>query len=114
MPIPGTSVDGFVRGLFNYYGRNANVSEFYTAPAYGILNLFLGARGQDDTWEAEVFAKNALNNKAVLLRGGPGAPTIDSANGALTAEFGSSGYYNTLVTPRPEVGITATYRFGSR
>jgi iron complex outermembrane recepter protein len=114
MPIPGTSIDGFVRGLFNYYGRNANVSEFYTAPAYGILNLFLGMRSQDDAWEAEVFAKNALNNKAVLLRGGPGAPTIDSANGALAAEFGSSGYYNTLVTPRPEVGVTATYRFGSR
>jgi iron complex outermembrane recepter protein len=114
MPIPGTSIDGFVRGLFNYYGRNPNVSQFYTAPAYGILNLFLGTRSQDDTWEAEIFAKNALNNKTILLQGGPGAPTIDSANGALAAEFGSSGYYGTMVTPRPELGITATYRFGSR
>ena len=114
LPIPGTSIDGFVRGLFNYYGRNPNVSEFYTAPAYGILNLFLGLRSQDDAWEGEIFAKNALNNKTILLQGGPGAPTIDNANGALTAEFGSSGYYGTLVTPRPEFGITATYRFGSR
>jgi len=49
----------------------------------------------------------------VLLRGGLGAPTLDSANGALTAEFGSSGYFTTMITPRPEVGITGTYRFGS-
>jgi len=114
MPIPGTSIDGFVRGLFNYYGRDPHVSQFYTAPAYGILNLFLGTRSQDDTWEAEIFAKNALNNKTILLQGGPGAPAIDSTNGALQAEFGSSGYYTTLVTPRPEIGITATYRFGSK
>jgi iron complex outermembrane recepter protein len=114
MPIPGTTNDAFVRGLFNYFGRNSNVSQFYTAPSYGILNLFLGLRSQDDAWETEIFAKNALNNKAVLLRSGPGQPPIDSAQGALQAEFGSSGYFPTLVTPRPEFGITATYRFGSR
>jgi iron complex outermembrane receptor protein len=115
MPMPGLSgVDAFVRGLYNYYGRNSNVSQFYTAPAYGILDLFLGLRSEDNAWQGALFAKNALNNKTVLLSGGIGSPAIDSANGALAAEFGSSGYYPTLVTPRPEFGITVTYSFGSR
>jgi iron complex outermembrane recepter protein len=116
MPMPGlNNVDAFVRGLFNYYGRNPHVSQFYTAPAYGILSLFLGLRSQDNAWEGAFFAKNALNNQAVLLQHGPGSPAIDAAaNPTLGQEFGSSGYYGTLVTPRPEIGVTVTYKFGSR
>jgi iron complex outermembrane receptor protein len=116
MPIPGLNqVDGFIRGLFNYYGRNPNVSQYYTAPAYGILDLFVGLRSQNNNWEGALFAKNALNNKTVLLAGGPGSPTVDTGNsqGGLASQFGSAGYYNATITPQPEYGVTVTYRFGS-
>jgi iron complex outermembrane recepter protein len=110
-PIPGTNIDGFVRGLFTYYGRNPHASEFYVAPSYGITNLFFGLRSPDGAWEGALFAKNAFNVKPVLLSN-IGNPAIDIAS--LSTTFGSSGYYGTQLGPRQEFGLTFTYAFGSR
>ncbi len=112
-PIPGMSnIDGFIRGLYTYDGRNPHASEFYVAPAYGILNLFLGLRSPDGAWEGAVFAKNALNVKPVL-KDNVGNLAID-AMAALSPTFGSSGYFLTQVAPRQEFGLTVTYSVGSR
>ncbi len=116
MPIPGLSrVDGFIRGLYDYYGRNSNATVYgpYTAPGYGIANFFLGARSPDRAWEATLFTKNAFDAKPVLLSG-TGNPPIDAGNVGLAAMFGSSGYYLTQIAPRRVFGITFTYAFGSR
>ena len=36
MPVPNTGIDGFIRGLYTFYGRNPHASEFYVAPSYGL------------------------------------------------------------------------------
>jgi iron complex outermembrane receptor protein len=111
-PIPGAgNIDGFIRGIYTYYGRNPHASEFYVAPSYGIVNLFLGLRSPGGAWEGAFFAKNAFNAKPVLVSG-VGNPAIDAQS--LSATFGSSGYYSTQVAPRQEFGITFTYAIGSR
>jgi iron complex outermembrane receptor protein len=75
------------------------------------LNLYAGLRSPDGAWEGALFAKNALNAQKVLNYG-IGNPAIDAAG--LSTTFGSSGYYNTTITPRQEYGLTVTYSFGSR
>jgi len=115
IPLPGTRISPFVRGLYTFYGRNPHASEFYVTPSYGILNLYAGLRSGDGAWEVAAFGKNALNTQRVLSLS---YPAID-ANG-LSTTFGSSGYFTSatpgglLVTPRQEFGLTATYSFGSR
>jgi iron complex outermembrane recepter protein len=112
--LPGSStVEGFVRGLYTYYGRNSHASEFITAPAYGILNAFFGLRSADGAWEGAFFAKNALNVKPILTSS-LGTPAIDTAGlSGPPNNFGNSGYYNVSTAPRQEFGITGTYKFGS-
>jgi len=110
-------VDGFIRGLYTFYGRNPHADQFYVAPSYGLLNLYLGLHSPDGAWEAALFAKNALNTQRTLSST-VGTPAIDSTlNGGalgLVSTFGSSGYYNVAVTPRQEFGLTLTYSVGSR
>jgi iron complex outermembrane receptor protein len=117
-PIPGThGIDGFIRGLYTFYGRNPHASAFYVTPSYGLLNLYLGLRSADGAWEGAFFAKNALDTKR-LLATTLGMPAIDESNPAVSTLFGSSGYYNSpngpMVTPRQEFGLTVTYAIGSR
>ena len=77
MPIPVLSnTEGFVRGLWNYYGSNPHANTYYTAPGYGIVNFFLGVRGADRAWEGALFVKNAFNAQPVLING-VGNPTIN-------------------------------------
>jgi iron complex outermembrane receptor protein len=110
--VPITSrIEGFVRGLYSYYGRNSNVDTVYVAPAYGILNLYAGLRSPDGAWQGAIFAKNALNAKP-QLSSTIGTPQIDLAG--VSSMFGTSGYYNTSIAPRQELGVTFTYSFGSR
>lgn len=118
VPVTGLrNVDGFVRGLYTFYGRNPHASEFYVAPSYGILNLYMGLRSADGAWEGALFAKNLLNTQKLLSLGYPAITTA-----GLDATFGSSGYYPPggplnaapMLTPRQEVGATVTYSFGSK
>jgi iron complex outermembrane receptor protein len=112
LPLPGASgIDSFIRGLYTFYGRNPHASQFYVAPSYGILNLYAGLRSPDGAWEGAIFAKNALDAEKVLTLS-TGTPAIDAQG--LSTMFGSSGYYNTSITPRREYGLTVTYSFGSR
>jgi iron complex outermembrane receptor protein len=116
VPLPSMSgIDGFIRGLYSFYGRNPHVDGIFVAPSYGLLNLYAGLHSSDGAWEAALFAKNALNTQK----------TIDIAYSAgqintagVSALFGPSGYYDSttgpMVTPRAEYGLTITYSVGSR
>jgi iron complex outermembrane receptor protein len=109
-PLPGSKrTNGFIRGLYTFFGRNPHASEFYVTPSYGLLNVYLGLRDSGGLWEVSAFAKNALNTKRVLSLGYPAI-----TDSTLAATFGSSGYFDVLMTPRQEFGLTATYSFGSR
>ncbi|TAL03663.1 MAG: TonB-dependent receptor [Rhodospirillaceae bacterium] len=115
-----SDVDAFVRGLFSFYGRNTNQGAFYAAPAYGLVNLFVGLRSPDSAWSVTAFVKNAFNTQKGL---GINFPAVDGMATPSTL-FGSSGYYSSggtnsnnlgpLATPRQEFGLTVSYAFGSR
>jgi iron complex outermembrane receptor protein len=113
-------VDGFIRGLFNYYPENRNrVEPNLTVPSYGLLNLYAGVRSQDGAWEVSLFAKNALGNNTMLDKS-PVPQAINNlfntpAVGISGASFpSSSGYFATQMTPLREVGVNVRYAFGSR
>jgi iron complex outermembrane receptor protein len=111
MPLPGTNINAFIRGLYTFYGRNPHASQYYVTPSYGILNVYAGLRSPDGAWEGSLFVKNILNTEKILSTS-TGNPAINAST--LNTLFGSSGYYNVFTTPRQEAGVTFTYSFGSR
>jgi len=100
-----SSVNAFVRGQFTYYPSNPFRSNNYVVGAYGLLNMWAGLRSADGMWEANVFARNILNQK-----------TITEVNFTTIGNqfFGNPGYNTLNVTPRREVGFNLRYSFGSR
>jgi iron complex outermembrane receptor protein len=108
-------VDGFIRGLLNYYPENKNRAEpNFTVDAYSLLNLYAGVRSHDGAWEVSVFARNAFETKRAL-----DVSTVQAnTNGSLATSFSSlihpSGYYISTMTPQREVGFNVHYAFGSR
>lgn len=103
------NLDGFIRGLLDYYPRNPNTGLGYVAPSYALANLYLGVRSADSAWEATVFAKNLANRFVTLTRSY--TPIVE--NGGAGAYFGSTGYYNTSFTQPLQVGLNLRYTFGS-
>jgi iron complex outermembrane receptor protein len=108
------NVDGFIRGLFNYYPENKYSEPNYVAPSYSLLNLYVGLRSHDGAWEASLFASNVASTSKLLDR----SPQQISLGG-LTSSFPTinplSGYSGvTEYTPRREVGVSIRYAWGSR
>ncbi len=111
MPVT-SSMDGYVRGLFNYYPRNDRASgegTGFTAASYGILNLYMGLRSGSGAWDLQLFARNLTNTKRTLTLA-QGAETDPIS--PVSLNFGQSGYNRTSVTPLREFGLTARYAFG--
>jgi iron complex outermembrane receptor protein len=106
------NVDGFVRGLFNYYPENNRRSTALVIDDYSLLNLYAGLRSQDGAWEVSLFSKNAFKTDEITSLDA-NAYTVSGAGvpGTLT---NSTGYFGTTYTPRREVGINIRYAFGSR
>jgi iron complex outermembrane receptor protein len=108
------NVNGFVRGLLNYYPENKDVEPNFTAANYSLLNVYAGVRSADGAWEVSLFARNAFNtNKTLDIS--EVESNIDSALGTTFPQLiRPSGYFLTSMTPRREVGINLRYAFGSR
>lgn len=103
------SMDGYVRGLLNYYPSNPNASPGYDVSSYALVNLYVGVRDPEGAWEVTVFAKN-LTNRFVTLSKDP-APIAEI--GGIGNTFGTPGYYNTSFTPPLQVGLNVRYALGS-
>lgn len=103
----GKTLDGFVRGLLDYYPRNPNTGLGYVVPSYALANLYFGVRS--DGWEATVFAKN-LGDRFVRLSRSY-TPIVEG--GGLGGYFGSTGYYGTSFTQPLQVGLNLRYSFGT-
>ncbi|CAN7475351.1 TonB-dependent receptor [Phenylobacterium sp. LjRoot219] len=107
-------VDGFIRGLLNYYPENKRAEPNFVVDNYALVNLYTGVRSKDGAWEASLFARNVFNEKTTLDI----APVESNINAVLGTTFPQlirpSGYRLTSVTPRREVGINVRYAFGSR
>ena len=113
-PVSDT-MDGFLRVLATYYPENKNRAEpNFTVPNYSLVNLYLGMRSHDGAWEASIFARNAFKAEEQTDRG----TSQYNLDGPLGQAFGGlihpTGYFNSVMTPRREVGVNVHYAFGSR
>ncbi|CAN7275249.1 TonB-dependent receptor plug domain-containing protein [Phenylobacterium sp. LjRoot225] len=101
-------MEGFVRGLFQYYPENSRRSAAQVINPYSLLNLYAGLRSEDGAWEVAVFAKNAFKTDEVT--------SLDinpyGVSGS-TLPF-TTNYFGATYTPRREVGVNVRYAFGSR
>jgi len=112
----GGSLDGFVRGLYTFYGENPQDvhNPYDNVPYYGLLNLYLGLRSSRGAWELAVFGKNLANTSQVL--GVNNGVATTSYTNPITRSGGSlGGSYATIsgFTPKREFGVNVRYRFGS-
>jgi len=100
--VPFGNVEGYARGLFTYAPSNDNVRPNFTAPGYGLLNLYLGVRGGSHAWDVGIWAKNILDKQSIL----------DRAPASAFAGIFNTGYNSVNYTTRREYGATLRYSFG--
>jgi iron complex outermembrane receptor protein len=107
----------FVRGLLTYYPNNENnpTNKFDSVNGYGLLNLYLGLRSEDEAWEVAAFVKNATGTNRTLSRDDTPLQTsaLDLALGASNVVF-NSNYVPVTYTPPREFGLSVRYSFGGR
>jgi iron complex outermembrane receptor protein len=108
-------MDGFFRILATYYPQNKNRAEpNFTVPNYSLVNLYLGVRSHDGAWEASLFARNSFNARRALDISGAETNLTSSLATAFPDLIHPTGYFQTTLTPRREVGINVHYAWGSR
>lgn len=110
-PVTDT-LEGFIRGNFNYFPDNPNASQTVEIDQYSLLNVFLGLRGPEAEWEVSLFANNLLNTSQILSYN-----AVAQVSAGSVASFfpqGASGYNQVSYTPRREFGLLVRYAFGGR
>ena len=107
-------VDGYLRGLFTYYGNSQGdpLNRYDDVKGYGMLDLFLGIRDPDGAWEVQAFAKNLTNTYRTLTRTSPITSTVGLTDGTSRSEF--TNYRGVSSTAPREFGLNVRYAFGSR
>lgn len=93
------AVDLFARGLARYTPKSYLPSADRHFGAYTVVDLYLGVRSADRTWEASVFAQN-LFDKAEQL-----------SYATLFMNGVSGGYRGSRVNPERKVGVSLRYNF---
>src|SRR5262249_24769550 len=109
------SMDGFIRGLYSYYGSNPQdpPNPYDNVGAYGLLNLYAGVRSNNGAWEVAIFGKNITNTDETLtVRNGPLGTNytnpLTRLGGTLTGP-----YTGITLPPQREFGVNVRYAFGS-
>lgn len=78
-------------------------------PAYTLLDLYLGVRGEGGRWELSAYGKNITNNRTVIEK-----LSSDLWGSGLSSFFGNhTGYFGATRTARREFGLSLRYAFGS-
>jgi iron complex outermembrane receptor protein len=111
-----TTMDGFVRGLYSFFGSNPQdpINPYDNVRAYGLFNLYTGVRSNDGAWEVALFGKNLFNDET-RLNSGNNVQTTSYTNPLTQAGATlSSLYATTRITAQREFGINLRYAFGSR
>lgn len=91
--VAGSEV--YVSGLWSYKGDVENPGDVegrLDSESFSVLDLFAGIR--NETWSAQVFVKNALDDDGVISK----RPAI-------------AGYNEITVTPPQTIGVTASWNF---
>lgn len=97
----------YVSGLFNHRGdieAPGDITGRFESDSYNTLDLFAGIRA--DSWDLQLFVKNATDEEGILAR----RPS-DGANGTANFNGGTALYNNLTVTAPRTVGVTASYHF---
>ncbi len=62
----GSNMEWYVRGLFNAESEYYSISERKDLDSYAMLDLYLGLRSAENTWDANLWVKNVTDESAVL------------------------------------------------
>jgi outer membrane receptor protein involved in Fe transport len=107
--IPLDSVELYVRGLYKYTGDIINSSAISGLTnarekfdSYDTINLFTGVRAENGQWDVSLWAKNLLDEEALLTE-------IPSDTYDIAASGGS--YVSPTLIPERTIGLTARYNF---
>ncbi|WP_317930456.1 TonB-dependent receptor [Halioxenophilus sp. WMMB6] len=108
--------DGFVRGLWTFYGESKNdpINPLDDVDAYNLLNLFVGIADREVGWEVQLFAKNLFDTEEVLEREQfPGSVTYQQLSGGAVVNQVTlnSDYRQIQITKAREVGVNFRYTF---
>jgi outer membrane receptor protein involved in Fe transport len=106
-PLENTEV--YLRGLYKFTGERDNISasagigrvadEFNS---YNLVDLFVGWRSSELTWDVNVFVKNALDEDEIT--------TQDGSDG-YDQEFSGGSYNETRILQERTFGMMARYNF---
>jgi iron complex outermembrane receptor protein len=115
-------MNGYIRGLYTWKGSSVNdpANAFDDVKSYGLLNLYLGLRGEDNSWDVSFYGKNITNSFRVLTRtNGPQATPLRGGiplGGPVTSSGSLSftNYYGITATEPREFGVTVKLAFGGR
>ncbi|MEH6634609.1 MAG: TonB-dependent receptor [Halioglobus sp.] len=107
--FPLDSTEIYVRGLFKYTDDRINTDasaglgnttdEF---KSYQTLDMFVGWRSNEFTWDVSVWAKNVTDEDEVVFQRGPDAYDVTLSEGS---------YTQTNILKERTVGMTARYNF---
>jgi iron complex outermembrane receptor protein len=107
--FPLESTEVYVRGLFKYtddrINTDASAGLGITSDdfeSYQTLDLFVGWRSNEFTWDVSVWAKNVTDEDEVVFQRGPDA---------YDATLSESSYTQTNILKERIVGMTARYNF---
>jgi hypothetical protein len=109
------NLDGFLRGLLNYYPENERVEPDLTVPSYTLVNVYAGLRAHDGAWEISLFARNLFNTfRATDISPLDAGAPLSNPLADFPSLIHPTGYFETLTTAPREVGINLHYAWGSR
>ena len=107
--FPLDSTEIYLRGLFKYTDDRLNTDasaglgntkdEF---KSYQTLDLFVGWRSNEFTWDVSVWAKNVTDEDEVVFQRGPDAYDVTLSEGS---------YTQTNILKERTIGLTARYNF---
>jgi outer membrane receptor protein involved in Fe transport len=107
--IPLDSVEWYVRGLYKYTGdiiNSAAISGLTNArekfDSYDTINLFTGIRANNGQWDVSLWAKNLLDEEALIT---------EIASDTYDIEASGGSYVSPTLIPERTIGLTARYNF---
>ncbi len=105
----GNDTQVYVRGLFKYTDERQNTDASaglgqlaQTFESYEVLDVFLGWRSSDYSWDVSLWGKNVFDEDAVTFEQGPDQYDVALSGGS---------YTQTNILPERVVGVTARYSF---
>jgi iron complex outermembrane receptor protein len=107
--IPLDSVELYVRGLYKYTGDIINSSAISGLTnarekfdSYDTINLFTGIRANNGQWDVSLWAKNLLDEEALIT---------EIASDTYDIEASGGSYVSPTLIPERTIGLTARYNF---